>query len=1023
MATQNGEIVGKAVIVYGTVKAVSAAGVERLLTPNSPVYADERIVTGADGSISILLTEQNAHLDLGRMSEMVLDEDVYAAGQGRYEVADTAAEVADIQAALEGGNFDPTTGLPATAAGAGVVAAGPRGGGRHLVIFTPDQLEVIPDSGAETIGISRNFLDPPPVEYMPEDEPITGILGPIAAEPAPLDFSPGGPAEPPVPPVEPPINPPPPADTAPGIGQVEFTLYEAHLADGTSPNSAALVMHGTLADLKVDFGPDTPGSLDFGHGNVILIDGVGGDSLTIAGIYGTLVVNDDGTWHYTLTGNTLDHTVINATGVNDQVQESFPFSAIDSDGSVVPGGMITAHILDDGPSIAGTDVEGRGMVHEDALSNYDAINGNPANNPDQDRSTGNHDDVARDTDTTIIDLTSLYTITPGADGLASQVYEIVGLSVDTGVDSGLTSKGETVYYFQDGNSIVARAGSGAGLRDIFTLTVDSATGQAIFNLNDQLDHNPPPEGTLADDDDTLDINNLGQYLQVKVTDKDGDSASLNLADRLTITVEDDIPKFALPEEGLSLLVHEDALPTGNLEPGANPAQVATAVFQLGDILSQPGVVLTGADEPVSFNYKVVIPDTLPNDLTSQGEDVWFWVNQNGVLEAKAGDRVVFTLEVDKHSGEATFTLLDQLDHPAPPEGILANDYDLLSLDLGQFVQAGVVDYDGDTVYTTMDGLITVQIEDDIPRLALPETGPAQTVYEDGLAPGNTDPANVTTTIFELGDILAQTDVVLPGADEPVSFNYKAVIPDTPPDGLTSQGENVWFWVNQNGVLEAKSGDNIVFTLEVGEKSGTATFTLKAPLDHPQSEDVQPLDLGQFVQVGVVDNDGDTVYSTMDGLVTVQVQDASPQGGVGIFGFGTRGFSADDGGLPAAGRSSVVDTDAEDAAAGPVPGTEPGTAPGGTNSPQGEVASASNQAVTPETGSSAETASVSGASASQTGAAALAEDLQSGGEQDLFADSAAGGAAPPDASAADISASDNPTDMGTLVQEPGENNVG
>ena len=225
-------------------------------------------------------------------------------------------------------------------------------------------------------------------------------------------------------------------------------------------------------------------------------------------------------------------------------------------------------------------------------------------------------------------------------------------------------------------------------------------------------------------------------------------------------------------------------------------------------------------------------------------------------------------------------------------------------------------------------------------------------------------------------------------------------------------------MNQNGVLEAKSGDNTVFTLEVGEKSGTATFTLKAPLDHPQSEDVQPLDLGQFVQVGVVDNDGDTVYSTMDGLVTVQVQDASPQGLVG-----TPGFSADGGRLPAAGLSSVMDADAEDAAAGPVPGTEPGTAPGGTNSPQGEVASASSQAVTPETGSSAETASVSGASASQTGAAALAEDLQSGGEQDLFADSAAGGAAPPDASAADISASDNPTDMGTLVQEPGENNVG
>ena len=189
MATETAQAIGKVVIVYGTVKAVSPAGVERVLTPNSLVYANERIITGSDGSVSLIFTEKNIHLDLGRMTEMVLDQDVYADTEGRYEVAEGMPDVADIQAALASGNFDPTLVLPSPAAGGGVIATGPRGGGRQLVIFTPDQMEVIPDSGAETTGISRNFLDPPPVDYVPEDEPV-GILGPIAGAPAPVFFTP-----------------------------------------------------------------------------------------------------------------------------------------------------------------------------------------------------------------------------------------------------------------------------------------------------------------------------------------------------------------------------------------------------------------------------------------------------------------------------------------------------------------------------------------------------------------------------------------------------------------------------------------------------------------------------------------------------------------------------------------------------------------------------------------------------------------------------------------------------------------
>ena len=171
MATGNMQPVGKAIIVYGTVKAVSAGGFERILTPNSVIYAHERIVTGPDGSVSIAFVNNPAQLVLGRMSDVAVDEDVYGhAAPG--EVGDSIAQVQDIQTALQqDGNFDPTVDLPPPAADAGVAGTAAKGGGRQIVIFTADQMEVTPDSGAETTGIGLTFLDPPP-GALPDEEPV-----------------------------------------------------------------------------------------------------------------------------------------------------------------------------------------------------------------------------------------------------------------------------------------------------------------------------------------------------------------------------------------------------------------------------------------------------------------------------------------------------------------------------------------------------------------------------------------------------------------------------------------------------------------------------------------------------------------------------------------------------------------------------------------------------------------------------------------------------------------------------------
>ena len=95
--------IGKVVIVYGTVKAESIEGVERVLGPNSPIFLNDRINTGPDGAISIVFSDPaNTQLDLGRMTDMVIDNSVIGAEEVNLE--EVTAEVEAIQQALESGD-------------------------------------------------------------------------------------------------------------------------------------------------------------------------------------------------------------------------------------------------------------------------------------------------------------------------------------------------------------------------------------------------------------------------------------------------------------------------------------------------------------------------------------------------------------------------------------------------------------------------------------------------------------------------------------------------------------------------------------------------------------------------------------------------------------------------------------------------------------------------------------------------------------------------------------------------------
>src|SRR4030095_14709949 len=97
---------------------------------------------------------------------------------------------------------------------------------------------------------------------------------------------------------------------------------------------------------------------------------------------------------------------------------------------------------------------------------------------------------------------------------------------------GLTSGGVALDYAIVANTVTASTAAG----DVFTFTLNPATGAWTFTLIDQLDHAP------GNNENDLAIN-LGAIVQA--TDADGDSVTGN-ATGLVVTVDDDSPTNYTP---------------------------------------------------------------------------------------------------------------------------------------------------------------------------------------------------------------------------------------------------------------------------------------------------------------------------------------------------------------------------------------------------------------------------------------------------------------------------------------------
>jgi T1SS-143 domain-containing protein len=233
-----------------------------------------------------------------------------------------------------------------------------------------------------------------------------------------------------------------------------------------------------------------------------------------------------------------------------------------------------------------------------------------------------------------------------------------------------------------------------GATTIFTVTIDPATGDFVFELTGTLDH---PDATDPND-------NIALEFGIVAEDADGDQANTTL----TVNVADDAPATATPDSNT-----------------VNEATLATAPIVINDTLvidfGQDGAGAVSPDGTNSFSGTTA--------LTSGGNAVTITATATGYVGEIAGGGTAFTITIDPATGAYTYTQTAPLDHDAAGSNTI-------TLNFG----AKVEDFDGDSTLTT----ISVNIIDSVPEINdTPEIGKGiETVDETNLPGGSTASGSV-----------------------------------------------------------------------------------------------------------------------------------------------------------------------------------------------------------------------------------------------------------------------------------------
>lgn len=649
--------------ISGQAWARDETGNLRELRVGDILQEGETLVTSDSGRVELEFADGLDPTVIDGGQEVVMTPDLDA--EEPVAAEDASAQDEDLEAlltAIDEGEGDLLEDLDATAAGAG--GAGGEGGGHDFVRLARITENVNPlafEYGLASLDGTPEFEEQA-VEEQAVEEPA------VEDEP----------------------------DSLPTVATVDLdgdgdTVWESALPEGSG--GGTLTTSGTL---QIDTGTDLLALIEVqdAEGNWLA---VGAEGSSIVGEYGTLTVNPDGSWSYTL-AQSIDHPEQGETGEADQLADTFAVRVTDDDGDVSAPAALVISVTDDGPAAANDVV---GEIPEDGSITIDVLANDTAGADGVDLITGIAVATGPTKGTVAYngDGTFTYTANPGAEGADRFSYTItdtdgdastatVSLSIagdstpslipvegqvsEAGLPDG--SSPETDYETTGGTFAIETGGDSVGsivITSVVVEGVDVTAGGTVQGeygtLEVTVDDESVHSWTYTLDDNTLEHETQGpasdevrDAFTVVLTDSDGDSTT----EALNIDIIDDVPVAVIDsgtvQSGGTLTVAAGAGLLVNDTLGADDATV-TAV----DVTDTQGALTWDADG--SYTYTAI-----PNATYS---DVFTYTITDG-----DGDTATATLTISVSDGSPT----------APDFNVQVNEASLDLIQDGDDLAAGTV---------------------------------------------------------------------------------------------------------------------------------------------------------------------------------------------------------------------------------------------------------------------------------------------------------------------------------------------